>query len=145
MLTFIAATLMVYWSGWDTMWRLLLLLAVGLLILSPKLRAHDGARLHARGAVWLVPYLIVLGGVALLGGYGNGLDWIQAPWDSLLVAILSVPIFFLAARSHLPRAGVDRELATELQFAEEDYGHADSAESALAEEVKEHRRPPKDE
>jgi amino acid transporter len=145
MLTFIAATLMVYWSGWDTMWRLLLLLAVGLLILSPKLRAHDGERLHARGALWLVPYLIVLGGIALLGGYGNGLDWIQAPWDSLLVAVLSVPIFFLAARSHLPRAGVDRELATELQFAKEDYGHADAAESALAEEVEEHPRPPKKE
>lgn len=122
---FVIATLMVYWSGWDTMWRLFVLLAVGLVLFGVRLAMVGGEELSARGALWLVPYLIGLAALSLLGGYGGGYGVISHPFDSLLVAALAVAVFGFGVRCRLPKEDFERFLDEEELLEREEYGDGD--------------------
>ncbi len=90
LLGFVIATLIVYWSGWDTVWRLGVALAVGALLFAlMHLRRREGP-LHLREGLWLVPWL---GGSALLslfGNFGGGLGLIPPDWDMAVGALIGV-------------------------------------------------------
>jgi len=101
---FLVATLIVYWSGWDTTWRLgLALLAGGLMFAIAKLREGSSRRaLNVRGAIWLAPYVIGLGLLSYLGDFGGGLGVIPFGWDAAAAAVLSISVFYLASWCRLP-------------------------------------------
>jgi amino acid transporter len=96
---FLVATLIVYWSGWNTTWRLGLALVVGVIVFAiAKLR--EGAsrqKLDVRGAVWLIPYVLGLGLLSYFGDFSGGLGVIPLGWDVLFAAVLSVSVFYLAS------------------------------------------------
>ncbi len=103
LLAFIISTLVVYWSGWDTIWRLGLALLVGFALLVARyrksLRDIDGAQ-----ALWLIPYLMGIGIISYLGDFGDGaLNVIPFGWDMAICSIFSTGIFALALRSKLPQ------------------------------------------
>ncbi|WP_371169350.1 APC family permease [Aliiroseovarius sp. 2305UL8-7] len=111
LLAFIISTLVVYWSGWDTVWRLGIALLVGLAILAIKFRSNlnelDGAQ-----ALWLIPYLLGIGIISYLGDFGDGaLKVIPFGWDMAVCAVFSVAIFVLAVRSALPQHKFDEYIA----------------------------------
>ncbi len=103
-LGFVAAGLIVYWSGWKTDQKLFIAILAGLAILALSRRAGAGEReasLEWRSSVWIWPWL---GGMALITWLGqfDGHKVIPFWWDMALVAAFSLGIFYWAVHVALP-------------------------------------------
>lgn len=96
-LGFYICTAGVYWSGFHSIIRLLVLTTLSMSIYLfysciYKKRRHD---LDARNSLWLFCYLVSLGVFSYLGNYG-GIHWIPLYWDLIYLLGLSMIIFSLA-------------------------------------------------
>ncbi len=101
---FMIANLIVYWSGWNTDWKLFvaILLGFALLAISYVTSANpERPPLDWKPSLWLWPYL---GGMALISYLGqfDGREVIPFWWDMLVVAAFSLAIYALAMRVRLP-------------------------------------------
>ena len=110
---FAIATLIVYWSGWDTVWRLGIALIVGFVLLLA--RFHNRLdEMDVTEALWLVPYFGGIGLISFLGQFGEGaLKQIPFGWDILLCVLFSAVIFGLAVRSSLSNKKFQTYIAEE--------------------------------
>ena len=108
---FIVADLLIYWSGFEVVWKLGIVLIIGYVILG-VLMAFDKERppLNLRSAVWLPVWLIGLGIISWQGQYGGGavlspINTNNIPfwWDIVVVAAFSLIIYYWAMYSRLPR------------------------------------------
>jgi len=95
---FCSANLVIYWGGFDTTWKLVSAIAVGLALFTiGAWRGRTGAQRTIRNALWIVPWL---GGhvlIGLLGRYGNGAKSVLPNWiDIAVVIIFSLGIFYWA-------------------------------------------------
>src|SRR6201996_8609219 len=109
---FIIADLLIYWSGWEVVWKLGVVLVVGYIIMasfriSPNLRPP----LEARHAIWIPVWLIGLGIISWQGQVAGGavkppLNTGNIPfwWDIVVVAVFSLIIYYWAMYSRLPSA-----------------------------------------
>ncbi|MCF3130958.1 APC family permease [Streptomyces olivochromogenes] len=100
-LSFVVANLIIYWAGWDTLWRLGFAIVLGYVLLGgyawyANSKDLPGApRMNFRSAQWLPGYLVGLGLISwqsTFGGQGNIPLW----WDTLVVAAFSVAIYYWA-------------------------------------------------
>ena len=95
----------VYWSGWDTNWKVFALALAGAVLLSAlHLKRGDFARLDARQSAWFFIFVAGLAAISYLGGYGNGLNVLHHGIDLMLVATLSLAVFWLALETRLSDA-----------------------------------------
>ena len=120
---FVVATLIVYWSGWATVWRLGVALLVGLALFVVHARGTFRGKLDIAEATWLVPYLAGIAAVSFAGSRDfGGQGWIPFGWDMLLITVGSLAVFAYAVRSRLPQGKFDRYIAEErvLEKATED-------------------------
>jgi amino acid transporter len=102
----------VYWSGWDTNWRILVVLLVGLgYLLVRSAMGRVGEPLYLAHAWWLLLYYAAMGLISWLGNFGGGLGVIPAGLDMLAIAAVSLAIFWLAIRTELPPGVVGRLIA----------------------------------
>jgi amino acid transporter len=104
-LSFIAANFIIYWSGFQTIWKLGIALAIGYVLIAIWM-AYDKQRppLEWRSAIWLPFYLVGLGILSWVGQYGpDNTGRMPAGWDLLIVAGFSVVIYYWAYFSKLPR------------------------------------------
>ena len=101
-LGFVVATLIVYWSGWTTTWRLGLVVLAGLIYyFVRKLADHSPLEnLDLAEARWLVPYGAGIGLLSYLGGFG-GIGLLGFPIDVSLVVVLALLTFAYAQRCRL--------------------------------------------
>jgi amino acid transporter len=108
---FIIANLLIYWSGFEVIWKLGVVLVIGYVIIGIFM-AMDPQRppLDWKSAVWLPAWLIGMGIISWQGQYSGGA--VAAPvntnnipfwWDMLIVAAFSVAIWLWAMRTKLPR------------------------------------------
>jgi amino acid transporter len=97
---FVISTLVVYWSGWDTIVRLGLCLAVGAIVLGIVAVRPNRPPLDLREAAWLLPYLFGIGAISYFGAFG-GTGAIAFGWDILVIAVFGVAVFAAAVRSRL--------------------------------------------
>jgi amino acid transporter len=124
---FIVANLLIYWSGFEVIWKLGIVLVIGYVIIGLTM-AFDKDRPplgNLVNAIWLPVWLIGLGIISWLGQYSGGAE--LAPvntgtipfwWDIVVVAVFSVAIYFWAMYSRLPRA--EMMALVERQAAERD-------------------------
>jgi amino acid transporter len=110
LLAFWCSNLIVFWSGWDIVWKLMVAVLLGFVLLAlftvtgrvtaPKLD-------FVPGAVWLLPWL---GGLTIVSYLGNFPDksagagntgWINFEWALLVTAVLTVVVYVLAYRFRL--------------------------------------------
>lgn len=115
---FVLATLIIYWAGWHE-----LRIALPILLVYAYQHWRSGAPwADARLGMWLVAYLAL---VLLVSGIGSadfgGTNWIPAPWDSVVVAVIALAAWLAGVRNgmrHLaehpapepaPEAAPDRE------------------------------------
>jgi amino acid transporter len=108
---FIVANLLIYWSGFLTVWKLGIVLVIGYVVLGLSM-AFDKQRppLDWRNGIWLPVWLIGLGIISWQGQYSGG--GTAAPvnnghipfwWDMLVVAAFSLVIYYWAMAVKLPR------------------------------------------
>jgi amino acid transporter len=110
-LAFIIANMLIYWSGFETVWKLGICLVIGYVLIGVCM-AFDPKRppLDWKSAQWLPVYLIGLGIISWLGQYSGGA--VKAPvntntipfwWDMVVVAAFSLIIYYWAQATRLPR------------------------------------------
>lgn len=124
-LTFILATLIVYWSGWDTIRVIGIAVLIGALLLALRLRQVPRQLLNLRCAAWLIPYCIGIGLISWFGSFG-GLGLLKNGWDIAACAVFGGMAFFVAVRSALTQAEFDEqaeEILAQLGY-EEDVLHS---------------------
>ena len=97
---FCSANLIIYWSGFETTWKLACAMVVGLALFAlGAWRSRTGAEHLVRNAVWIGPWLggqVIIGA---LGRYGDNPANILPDWVDLAVVIaFSLAIFFWAIR-----------------------------------------------
>lgn len=101
---FCAANLIIYWGGFDLTWKLVGVMACGLLLFALGAWRHrTGAWRTIRNALWIAPWL--LGHVVLgyLGRYGTGsAKWLSEGMDLACVVVWALVIFHWAVASALP-------------------------------------------
>jgi amino acid transporter len=111
-LSFIVADLLIYWSGFITVWKLGIVLVIGYVILGISM-AFDKQRppLDWKSGVWVPVWLIGLGIISWQGQYSGGAvappvntGHIPFWWDMVIVAAFSLVIYYWAMAVKLPRA-----------------------------------------
>ena len=95
---FCSANLVIYWGGFDTTWKLVTAIGVGLALFTVGAwRTRTGAQRTIRNALWIGPWL---GGhvlIGMLGRYGNGAKDLLPAWvDIAVVIIFALGIFYWA-------------------------------------------------
>lgn len=103
-MAFVLAGYIVYWTGWQTNWKILLVAAVGLAVLAAmRLSGHSrGESFDVKATTWLWPYYGGLALLSYLGNYGNGLGFIPNGVDMVVLTLFSLAIFWMAIRLRLP-------------------------------------------
>jgi amino acid transporter len=110
-LSFVVATLIVYWSGWGTLWRLGLAVLLGYALMgcyAGYARAKGlphAPTMQLRSAQWLPVYLLGVGVVSWQGGFG-GTGRIPLGWDIVLVAALALVVYYWAIAVALGTADI---------------------------------------
>ncbi len=100
-LSFVVANLIIYWAGWDTLWRLGVAIVLGYLMLggyawyATSRNLPDAPRMDFKAAQWLPGYLIGMGLISWQGGFG-GQGHIGLWWDMLVVAAFSLAVYYWA-------------------------------------------------
>lgn len=97
---FVITTLIIHWSGWETVWRLGICLLVGGVLFVTYARARIKGTADLKEASWLVPYLGGLGLISALGSFG-GAGVLADGLDTALLVALCVGVFFYAVRCRL--------------------------------------------
>jgi amino acid transporter len=108
---FIVANLLIYWSGFETLWKLGVCIIIGYVLIGICM-AFDPQRppLELRSAPWLPVYLIGLGIISWQGQFSGGA--VAAPvntgnipfwWDMGVVAAFSLIIYYWATYARLPK------------------------------------------
>ena len=107
-LAFVVASLIIYWSGFETIWKLGIVLVIGYILMGVSM-IFDKERppLQWKSAQWLPVYLIVMGIISWQGQFGPG-NTGRLPFglDMAIVAIFSLVIYFWAMAVRAPREEV---------------------------------------
>jgi amino acid transporter len=110
-LAFIIANLIIYWSGFEVIWKLGICIVVGYVLIGIAM-AFDQNRppLDWKSAQWLPVYLIGMGIISWQGQFAGGavlapLNTNRIPlWTDIgVVAVFSLIIYFWAQATKLPR------------------------------------------
>jgi amino acid transporter len=119
---FVCANLIIYWGGFDVMWKILVAIVIGLVVFAVTYATtptDKRSKLDAGAARWIAPWLLGQAVIGYFGRYGDGASNVIPEWLDLLVVIaFSLAIFYWAVNCSVAaeqvKAAVDRE---ELELA----------------------------
>lgn len=101
---FYICTLLIYWSGWNTISKLSIALVIGLVVLFAHracIKDKSDLPLNIRASIWIWPYFIGISFISYLGNFGGGHEIIPFGWDFAIIAIFCILIMGLAMRFKL--------------------------------------------
>ena len=102
-LAFIFVGFIVYWSGWETNWKILLIALLGLAFFVVRNAVRgDREPLHFVHSSWLILYYVAMALISWLGSFGGGLGVLPVWVDSALIVVVSLLIFRFALSRQLP-------------------------------------------
>jgi amino acid transporter len=125
-LAFVAASFIIYWSGFQTIWKLGVALLIGYVLIAIWM-TYDKQRppLEWKSAQWLPVFLLGNGIISWMGQYGpDNTGRIGNGYDLLILAAFNLAIFYWAVAVRLPRDEMLRIVALEAQRAEAEQGRA---------------------
>ncbi|MGJ3500574.1 L-aspartate transporter [Piscirickettsia salmonis] len=114
-LAFYIATLMSYWSGWETISKISIALIAGLILFfgyrlfSPRGRS---CKIDWKESTWLWPYLLGLTLISYLGNFGHSKHILPLDIDFIVIGIFCALIMMLALRFRLPNANTQHYVTT---------------------------------
>lgn len=94
LLAFYVCNLILYWTGWHTISKIVIALAIGYVLFFCCYRGLK--QLAWRQSGWFFLYVALLAVISCLGDFEGGLHVIRFGWDFLAVAVMSALIFTLA-------------------------------------------------
>jgi amino acid transporter len=108
-IAYVMGALIIYWSGWETVWKLTVGYAIGIIIyLIVSAARHDLAKIDLKAwkqGIWLVAFIAVslletYFGSARFGGQYNKLHGlIHYPWDLVVVIVLAIGFYYWGVAS----------------------------------------------
>jgi amino acid transporter len=132
-LAFWASNLIIYWSGWDIVWKLMVAVGIGFVLLPIyHFLGNDTPKLDLRsGATWVVPWLAGLLVISWLGSYpepsaGNR-NVLGFGTAIPVVFVFSLLIYWLATRVPLSKEEIEQHVETsrrETELEERELGTA---------------------
>lgn len=114
-LSFVVANLIIYWTPWDTVWRLGFAILLGYVLLGSyawyaiRKGLPDAPRLDFKAAQWLPAYLVGMGVISWLGGFG-GKGTLPLWWDMLIVSVFSLGIYYWAMATASKSEEIERSI-----------------------------------
>ncbi len=117
-LGFLSSNLIVYWSGWDIVWKLMLAVLIGYVVLA----LHEGIRhrhtpnLELRSGSWVLVWLAGLTVISWLGEYpalsrhAGNTGQIGYGWAIAVIAVFSLLVMAMATALRLPPGRVHDHL-----------------------------------
>jgi amino acid transporter len=108
---FIVSNLIIYWSGWEVIWKLDVAVVLGYVLMLISRETHANPRagdLDWASAIWLWPYLGGMALISYLGQFVGGREVIPFWWDMVVVAVFSLVVYLAALKFRLPADKVDR-------------------------------------
>ncbi len=94
---FIICNLIVYWTGWAVVWKMMVTILVGYVVLTIEHHCSGKVKdLDLKRGAWIIPYLIGLAAISYLGDFDGGRQWITFGWDFVVIALFSIAIFYYA-------------------------------------------------
>jgi amino acid transporter len=120
-LSFIAADLIVYWTGWTILWKIDVALGVGAVLFALNYAVSRSEKRPDvstwRASLWVLPWLAGMSVIDRFGQFNGGDGTIPFWWDLLVVAAFSLVIFYLAVGTAVSgeqaRGEIEDELAEE--------------------------------
>jgi hypothetical protein len=110
-LAFIAATLVIYWSGWDVV-SMLVAILFGSLVLyfafADKRISKEQIKTDFLSSLWLFGYYIFIFVMSYLGSFGPN-KYIPAPWDTIITAVGVLAFYYWGVASALPKARIGED------------------------------------
>lgn len=111
-LSFIIASLIVYWSGWNTISWLLgsqLVMFIIYLFFKKKVPTEKvNFSQQIRSSWWLVFYYAAMLVISYLGSFG-GIGFFKNPWDLVVVAIAALTTYYWGAYTGLQQVAFDED------------------------------------
>ena len=119
---FAFADLLIYWTGWDFMWKLDIMIVIGFILFFIGASVKKTNALEkVKHAVWIGPWLIGLTILSSMGRYGawgpqdvKGHNWLSRnhnflppSWDLLVIVVFSIAIYYWALSCVMKQADVD--------------------------------------
>ena len=97
-LAFIVASLIIYWSDFETLWKLGVAIILGYVAILMYTADREGMPpINWRKSTWIGAYLIGMGIISWQGAYGpDNTGRLAYPWDILVVALFSLAIYYWA-------------------------------------------------
>src|SRR5579885_272559 len=113
-IAFYFCNLLSYWCGWETIYKLAVAMAIGILFfIIASIRGRlTVPGLGLKSGLWIAPYLSGLVLISYLGAFG-GKNVIPFGWDFLVIGIFSLVILYLAVRNRASASdyAIDQRLA----------------------------------
>ncbi|WP_030246403.1 APC family permease [Streptomyces sp. NRRL S-350] len=116
-LAFMVASLVIYWSGWDTLWRLGLAILIGYALLggysayAASKGVPNAPRMDFKAGQWLPVYLVGIGLISWQGTFGKGARGnLPLWWDIGVVAVFSLVVYYWAMATALPAEEIERNI-----------------------------------
>ncbi len=114
--SFVSANLIVYWSGFDSLWKLVAAVFLGRIIFEIMLgRTNVSKRpdMDFRAGSWLWPWLIGILVISVMGRYGHGHDILPEWVDIVVVAAFALAIYYWAISLAMPTDRVQQVVREE--------------------------------
>jgi len=112
---FCFANLIIYWSGFDVIWKLLGLIFVGRVLFEVAVRRADANRtdIDWRATSWIWPWLIGMTVISVLGRYGHGHNVLPDWVDLAVVIAFALGVFYYAVDLAMSKEQVQAAIASE--------------------------------
>ena len=103
--SFVAATLLIYWGGWQTTWKLLVAIGIGFVVFAAgplRKGRFNRDELDVRTFTWLAPYFAGLAILTYYGQFSGGRGKLPFGIDLAVTAVFALAIYYLAIRQSAP-------------------------------------------
>jgi amino acid transporter len=126
-LGFWATNLVVYWSGWPTVWKIMIAVLIGYIILViHEYRVDDTPELEFRSGIWAIVWFAGLTILSWLGSYptlsehAGNLGLIKVGWELPILAGFAFLVAWMAIKTRLPVERVEAHLAEPVPGLDDD-------------------------
>jgi amino acid transporter len=121
-LAFWSSNMIVYWTGWETNYKLFLAVVLGLILLGVTLAVHRGRgeehHWDWKGGSWYWPWLAGLAFFSWISDYGGGLGWLHFDSAIPVMLVFSAVIYWYASTCLLSTAAVEQHIVESRHEAE---------------------------